>query len=322
MTSVALAVAAIPEGLPIVITVVMSIGVSRMAKNKAIVKELPAVETLGSASVICSDKTGTLTQNKMTLTEVYLANQNSSFPASNVNDEQALQALKYGILCSNAGINVVDNQKVLIGDPTETSIIIAGENNHVNQQTINDLYPRVSEIPFDSNRKLMSTINMIDNQPILIVKGAFDELVKRCQPNKDYSATQQYVDQLSKNGIRVIGLAIKKLNNIPQQITSQNLENNLDLIGVLAMIDPIRPEAKQAINECKTAGIRTIMITGDHILTASNIARELGILNENQLALTGKEIDEMDDDEFLKILPKVSVYARVSPENKIRIVKG
>ncbi|MCI9093442.1 MAG: calcium-translocating P-type ATPase, PMCA-type [Coprobacillus sp.] len=318
MTSVSLAVSAIPEGLPVIVTIVLSIGVGKMAKQNAIVKKLPAVETLGSTSVICSDKTGTLTQNKMTLTKIFVEELED---INYQNSDQALQLLKFGTLCSNGSVIIENNQEKHIGDPTETSIIAATLKNHIDIQQLKQEYERVYELPFDSERKLMTVIVKHNQEFIVITKGACDELIKRCS-NGNIDETIQMTEKLSQQALRVIAVAYKKIQEIPTHPNSDNLENHLTLLGLVGMIDPPRKEAKIAVATCLQAGIKPVMITGDHIVTASAIAKELGIVQENDYAILGNELSKMSDEELSQKISQISVYARVSPEDKIRVVKA
>lgn len=321
MTAVSLAVSAIPEGLPAIVTIVLSIGVQRMVKKNAIIRRLPAVETLGSASVICSDKTGTLTRNKMTLVKAYVDDSAKIEEIAGQNSEEVKRLLKLGTLCSNGSVTFNENQETHIGDPTETAIIVAAHKNGINQNELKDAFPRIAEIPFDSDRKLMSSVNVMDGKNIVIVKGAFDELAKRCVKG-DIEKAKEINNELSSQALRVLAIAWKEINELPKTITTEALENNLTLLGLVGMIDPPRPEAKAAVATCRLAGIKPVMITGDHVITASAIARELGILQENDRAITGAELDKMSEEELDKCVSDISVYARVSPENKIRIVKA
>ena len=321
MTSVSLAVSAIPEGLPAIVTVVLSIGVQRMVKKNAIIRRLPAVETLGSASVICSDKTGTLTQNRMTLVEAYIDGKDNIEKISNKNSDQVKNLLMLGTLCSNGSISIENDKVEYIGDPTETSIIFAAHKNGMEKDKLNKKFERLAEIPFDSDRKLMTTINNISGENIVIVKGAFDVIQFKCK-NGDLKKAQRINDDMSSRALRVLAIAIKKIDSIPERLSSEMLEKDLYLVGLVGMIDPPRKEAKEAVKICKKAGIKPVMITGDHIVTACAIAKELGIFDNGDKAMTGAQLDEISDDELYKIVKDVSVYARVSPENKIRIVKA
>ena len=320
MTSVSLAVSAIPEGLPAIVTIVLSIGVQRMVKKNALIRRLPAVETLGSASVICSDKTGTLTQNRMTLLKAYFDGKEIvDIPYKNNKDIDLL--LKYAALCCDGSVIFDGDKEQHIGDPTETSIILAAHKAGFKKDEINKLYPRLAEIPFDSDRKLMSTINKIDGKNVVIVKGAFDVMAPRCVSG-DIEKAKEITEQMSTDALRVLAVGYKIIDTIPETLKSDQLENGLTLLGLVGMIDPPRREAKDAVALCKKAGIKAVMITGDHVITASAIAKQLGILNEGDMAITGTELDNMTDDELDSVVEKISVYARVSPENKIRIVKA
>ncbi len=320
MISVSLAVSAIPEGLPVIVTIVLSIGVQRMAKKNALIRRLPAVETLGSASVICSDKTGTLTQNRMTLTKAYVDGLEVCDISDN-NDENVRKLLTYATLCCDGSIIVKDDKVEHIGDPTETSIIYASYRNNLIQTELNKLYPRLGEIPFDSDRKLMTTINEINNKKVVIVKGAFDIMMNRCIEGNLLKA-QEVVEKMSEKALRVLAIAYKYIDEVKDELDPDEIENNLIFMGLVGMIDPPREEAKEAVKLCKRAGIKPVMITGDHVVTAKAIAIELGIFNEGDKAISGKELDALSDRELDADLKNISVYARVSPENKIRIVRA
>ncbi len=320
MTSVSLAVSAIPEGLPAIVTIVLSIGVQRMVKKNAIIRRLPAVETLGSASVICSDKTGTLTQNRMTLVRAFVDGKEEE-KISSGNSEAVKKLLAYATLCSNGSVIIEENNERHIGDPTETAIVLAAMRNGMPKEKLNQENPRMAEIPFDSDRKLMTTVNRAGDKYIVIVKGAFDMLASRCVSG-DIEKAAQLNDRMSGEALRVLAVAFKETESMPESITPENLENNLTFMGLVGMIDPPRPEAKEAVAVCSKAGIRPVMITGDHVVTASAIARELGILREGDAAVTGAQLDAMDDAALDEQVDNISVYARVSPENKIRIVQA
>ena len=321
MTAVSLAVSAIPEGLPAIVTIVLSIGVQRMVRKNALIRKLPAVETLGSASVICSDKTGTLTQNRMTLTKAYADGDSDTELISSSNSEKIRKLLMYGTLCCDGSVVFEDDEEKHLGDPTETAIIVAAHKNGMEQGDLGEKYPRLAEIPFDSDRKLMSTVNRIDGKIVVIVKGAFDVMAKRCISG-DLDAAKQMTESMSRDALRVLAIAYKEIDALPEQITSEELENGLHFMGLVGMIDPPRPEARQAVALCRRAGIKPVMITGDHVVTASAIAKELGILLDTDKAITGAELDAMSDEELDKQVENIAVYARVSPENKIRIVKA
>lgn len=320
MTAVSLAVSAIPEGLPAIVTIVLSIGVQRMVKRGALIRRLPAVETLGSASIICSDKTGTLTQNRMTLKKAYL----DSGVCEDVNDtntSEIKELLKYSALCCDGTVSFENGKEKHIGDPTETAIVLAAHKNGMPKDELNKAYPRLFELPFDSDRKLMSTINLIDGKNVVIVKGAFDMMMSRCIKG-DLEKAKAMVNEMSENALRVLAVAYKYVDEVPKEASSEDLEQGLTFMGLVGMIDPPRPEAKEAVKVCREAGIKPIMITGDHVVTASAIAKELGILLEGDKAITGAQLDAMSDEELDREVEGISVYARVSPENKIRIVKA
>ena len=320
MVAVSLAVSAIPEGLPAIVTIVLSIGVQRMVKKNAIIRRLPAVETLGGASVICSDKTGTLTQNRMTLVKAYT--DGGALEEIGQNSAPVLQLLRYGALCCDGSVVVREDGTVQhIGDPTETSIVFAAEKQGMPKAKLNEENPRLAELPFDSDRKLMTTVNRVDGKLIAITKGAFDVLAQRCVRG-DIEAARRVNDEMSEQALRVLAVAWRELEEVPQNPTSETLEKDLTFMGLVGMIDPPRPEAKQAVAVCRKAGIKPVMITGDHVVTASAIAREIGILRPGDEAVTGTQLDKMTDAELDQRVRNISVYARVSPENKIRIVKA
>lgn len=321
MTAVSLAVSAIPEGLPAIVTIVLSIGVQRMVKKNALIRKLPAVETLGSASVICSDKTGTLTQNRMTLTKAYVEGYLDPETISDHNSEGVKKLLMYGALCCDGSVVFHGDEAQHIGDPTETAIVLAAHQNGMPKDELNRKYPRLAEIPFDSDRKLMTTVNAIDGKNIVIVKGALDHMASRCVAG-DLETARKVSDAMGEKALRVLAVACKEIGAVPENPTSEELENGLTFLGLVGMIDPPRPEAKDAVAVCRKAGIQPVMITGDHIVTASAIARELGILRKGDRAITGAELDAMTDRELDEQVETISVYARVSPENKIRIVKA
>lgn len=320
MTSVSLAVSAIPEGLPAIVTIVLSIGVQRMVKKNAIIKKLPAVETLGSASVICSDKTGTLTQNRMTLVKAYVDGQKVE-DISTKNSDEVKKLLTYATLCSDGLVVKNDDKEELIGDPTETALVLAALKNGLVKDELNELYPRLAEIPFDSDRKLMTTINSIDGKYVVIVKGAFDVMEKICVSG-NLEKAKEVNNQMSSSALRVLAIGYKIIDKLPKNLSAEKIENELNFLGLVGMIDPPRPEAKEAVKVCLMAGIKPVMITGDHIVTATAIARELGIFNAGDMSITGTELDSMTDEELDSKVRSISVYARVSPENKIRIVKA
>jgi len=328
MTSVSLAVAAIPEGLPAIVTIMLSLGVQRMAKKNAVIRKLPAVETLGSATVICSDKTGTLTQNQMTVTEISSLKGKES-PVSSFGEK----LLTYGALCNDAVLQMNSNEVTATGEPTEKAIVLAASRNNVNKVKLDLNYPRIYEIPFDSTRKLMTTVHSVGKQYKSITKGAFDVLINRCNfievNGRVVTLTDQYRQKLIRQNcdmadkaLRVLGVAYKDLSQKPTSRTEMSLEHDLIFLGLIGMIDPPRPEVFKAVATCKEAGIIPVMITGDHINTACAIAKEIGILGEGEKALSGAELSKMSNDEFCEHIEEYRVFARVSPEHKVRIVKA
>lgn len=321
MTAVSLAVSAIPEGLPAIVTIVLSIGVQRMVSKNAIIRRLPAVETLGSASVICSDKTGTLTQNRMTLVSAYYDGDNEPEAISDSNSVRIKKLLRYAALCCDGSVVFHEQKEQHIGDPTETAIVLAAHRNGMDKAALNEAHPRLAELPFDSDRKLMTTVHSIDGKIIAIVKGAFDVMSSRCVRG-DLATAQRINDEMSAQALRVLAIAYKELELIPEEPVARELENELIFLGLVGMIDPPRPEAKTAVKLCRKAGIKPVMITGDHVVTASAIASQLGILEPQDKAITGAALDAMTDSQLEQEIENFAVYARVSPENKIRIVKA
>ena len=329
MTAVSLAVAAIPEGLPAVSTIVLAIGVQRMVKRNSIIKKLPAVETLGSATVICSDKTGTLTQNKMTVQKIfYSGNIIDVDDIKDINND--LEKLIYtAMLCNDTKIS--ENNE-LTGDPTETALVDLGFKLNFKKSIYEDM-PRTFEIPFESDRKLMTTVNKVNDKYIVYTKGGVDELLNRCinyvensEIKSDLEVCKKIIsinnENMAKEALRVLAFGYKELDHKPTKEELENLESDLTYIGMVGMIDPPRIEAKDAVKKCKTAGIKPVMITGDHKITAIAIAKELGILNNESEAITGSELEKMTQEELTKNIRNYSVYARVSPEHKVRIVKA
>ena len=314
--AVALAVAAIPEALSSIVTIVLSFGTQKMAKENAIIRKLQAVEGLGSVSVICSDKTGTLTQNKMTVKKLYTAGKIISASEADFNDPLQEPLLRTALLCSDATVD--ENGEV--GDPTETALVRLGEDNGFDELVTRNRWPRLTEIPFDSDRKLMTTVHELSGGMMMVTKGAVDVLMNRCIISAEERAEVEAVNQqFSSEGLRVLAFACRR---IERAAVSLEDENGLDFLGLIAMMDPPREESKQAVAECIKAGIRPIMITGDHKITAAAIAKEIGILTEGTEAVEGAVIENMTDEELREFVPKVSVYARVSPEHKIRIVRA
>jgi len=337
MTSVSLAVAAIPEGLPAMVTIILAIGMQNLASQKAIMRTLPAVETLGSTSVICSDKTGTLTQNVMTVEKVFINNKLhsiSTLEAIKTNND-INKFITYGVLCNDTKVRIQDNKFLKIGDPTEIAFVDLAINIHDNPITMFEKYPRIFELPFDSTRKLMTTVHDFENGRYAVIKGAPDVIFSKSVAatlnnqiieTNDFTSFINANNEMSSNALRVLAIAIKKLDHsisIDQLSHLDNIEDDLTLVGLVGMIDPARPEAKDAIILCKEAGITTVMITGDHKNTAVAIAKQLGLYNESEnIAITGAELDKMSDEEFSKVIHNIRVYARVSPENKVRIVSA
>lgn len=313
-SAIALAVAAIPEGLATVVTIVLAIGVSNMAKQNAIVKKLPAVETLGCTSIICSDKTGTLTQNKMTVT--HFATLNGIKEANKLTEENH-QLIAYFANCVDAKISIEDGNEVRIGDPTELALIDV-ENKYYEQRIVLN---RVADLPFDSERKMMSILIKDDKGYLLITKGAPDNIVDRSTlVKKDKEKILKYNDEMADTALRVLGLGIRRFDTLVD--LDESLENELEFVGLVGMIDPPREEVKSAIAVAKNAGIKTIMITGDHLNTAVAIAKELGIMNDEDKAISSSELNEMADETLKQRIENIRVYARVSPEDKVRIVKA
>ena len=313
MTAVSLAVAAIPEGLAAVVTIVLALGVQRMVKRNAIIKKLPAVETLGCASVICSDKTGTLTMNKMTVVDVWTA----------AEDERAL-ALTIGSLCNDTVLTYDENGgPKTAGDPTETAFVDIAVKEGLDKNEIEKTMPRVAELPFDSDRKLMSTVHPFEGKYRVMVKGAPDVLLRRCNIDKATAdAAVEKNEEMASRALRVLGVAYKDVEAVPAELTTESLETGLTFVGLVGMIDPPRMEVKQAVAECYAAGIRPVMITGDHKLTAVAIAKELDIFRDGDMAITGEDLDAMDQPTLEQNVERYAVYARVSPEHKMRIVQA
>ncbi|MGX7352273.1 calcium-translocating P-type ATPase, PMCA-type [Enterococcus canis] len=321
MTAVSLAVAAVPETLTVIVTLTLAYGVQKMAKRHAIIRKLPAVETLGTANVICSDKTGTLTQNKMRVRRVWTRGDEVTDTEEGMTDS-AMEVLKMASLCTDVVVDHdEDDELVVKGNPTEAAIVRAVEENYHTKAELEEKYPRIGEIPFDSERKMMTTVHKMGKKYISITKGAFDVLVTRFRYG-DVEQAAVVNDRFGKKALRVIAVGFAVYDEEPQEITSAALEKNLRLLGLVGMIDPPRPESKGAIKRAKKAGIKTVMITGDHVVTAGAIAKELGILKDRKEALTGSELHEMTDEELDSRVKELSVYARVTPEDKIRIVKA
>ena len=323
MTSVGLAVAAIPEGLPAIVTIMLSIGVTKMAKKNSIIRKLPAVETLGSSTVICSDKTGTLTQNKMTVTTIKDCDGTS---------RNKKMILELATMCTDTTEEHINGTKEAKGEPTEVAITNAALLNGISKSYLYEQMPRINELPFDSTRKMMTTIHKIGNKYRIITKGAPDVLIRKC--TKYYKNGQILPvfeieeliklqnQEMAQRALRVIAVAYKDVDTMPNLNSAENVENNLVFCGLIGMIDPPREGVKEAVATCRKAGIKTVMITGDHLQTAKAIAKELGILRKNDLAIDGQTLEKMSKDELEKNIKKYSVFARVSPEHKVRIVKA
>ena len=325
MTSVGLAVAAIPEGLPAIVTIMLSIGVTKMAKKNSIIRKLPAVETLGSSSVICSDKTGTLTQNKMKVVDVRCKSRKF--------------IIELASLCTDCEVSIENGEKQVSGEPTEKAIVEECVNIGSLKNELEMIMPRINEVPFDSNRKMMTTIHKIGSKYRIITKGAPDVLLQKCSKevldisefNNQYNIRVQALGtsriqsdnrQMAQKALRVIAVAYKDVDYLPSKIDSSNIENNLTFVGLIGMIDPPREGVKESVKTCKNAGIKTVMITGDHLETAKAIAKDLGILNLKDKAITGQELDKMTQNQLEKSIKEYSVFARVTPEHKVRIVKA
>ena len=332
MTAVSLAAAAIPEGLPAVSTIVLAVGVQRLAKRNAIVRHLPSVETLGSTKVICSDKTGTLTQNKMTIVNLYTDYKLSEMP-NHLNADQT-RLLTSSILANDAKLSREESSWITAGDPTETAFINAGLRFGLNKNDIEKQHERMAEIPFDSERKMMTTVNRDSENKICVhTKGGVDELLACC----DFVLLDGEIRELSESekekirkanidmaqkALRVLGVAYKDITELPSEITTKTLECSLVFAGMVGMIDPPRDEVKDAVIKCREAGIMPVMITGDHLITAVAIAESLQIKKENEIAMVGSELEKTTDAKLLEIIDHTSVYARVSPEHKVRIIKA
>ncbi|GAA0856258.1 cation-translocating P-type ATPase [Clostridium nitritogenes] len=337
MTAISLAISIIPEGLPATATIVMALGVQRMAKQNALVRKLPAVETLGGATVICCDKTGTLTQNKMTVTHIAMNGDFEKGKATPVHEESKKYANLYkdlifaSALCNNATLDP-DNIGEILGDPTEGALIFLAKEFGITQAEFEKKYPREFEQPFDSDRKRMTTVHIIDDEIIAYTKGAVDEMLPLCTKiatnkgirditEKDKENILNLCLKMSSDALRILGFAKRTLKSIPED-DDANIEFDLTFIGAVGMIDPPREEVIDAVETCRTAGIRTIMITGDHKVTAMAIAKQLHIYREGNIVISGDELDNMTDDELDKAVVKATVFARVSPSDKLRIIKS
>ena len=334
MRAISLAVAAIPEGLPAVITIVLAMGVQRMASRNAIIRKLSAVETLGSTEVICSDKTGTLTLNRMTVKELYYSEK--AFKAEEINNfENDGKKMAWVLtLCNDSKENTSSGKGIeYVGDPTETALVAYTAPRGYDKNECENKYKRVKEIPFDSERKLMTTVNTIDGNVYSLTKGAPDLLVKRCSKilvngeirditSQDIKKIEEANSNMAFKALRVLAASYKELDAVPEKAESNDLENNMVFVGLVGMIDPPRPEVKDAVKLCRRAGIRPVMIIGDHKDTAVAIAKEIGIIDDASKAITGQELDKVKDEDYKELVKKYFVYARVSPEHKVKIVKA
>ena len=320
LVAVALGVAAVPEALPIIVTMIFAHGLHNMVTKNTIIKRIPAVETVGNTSVICSDKTGTLTMNKMKIQRVWHVDHEPKAVEEDFNADK-MTMLEYLGACTNAVINVVEGKDVIVGDPTEAAIVRLMRDKELTRAGLDAKYPRVHEIPFDSGRKLMTTIHKMENGYLQITKGAFDRLPVKCDSTFAGKAVDIH-DSFAERALRVITVGIRRWDEMPEDLSPENLEISLDFVGMVGMIDPPRPESKEAVRVAKEAGIKTVMITGDHILTAKAIAEEIGIYEVGDTALTGAQLEAMPENELRANIRNISVYARVSPEDKIRIVQA
>ena len=330
MLCISLAVAAIPENLPTVITVTLSLGTTAMAKRNTIVRKISSVETLGSIDIICSDKTGTITQNKMTVKEVIFNNKNYKVEKEPIENSELLIDLM--VLCNDSKIDP-QNKENLIGDPTETALFKYAMDMGYNPQNIVKNNERVAEVPFDSDRKMMSTINTVQDKIVVSTKGSLDSLLKKCtkyyENGKVYDLDQKHINkilnfekEMAQKALRVLSFAYKVIDKVPDEENLPSVESDLAFVGLVGMMDPPRETVKESIKTCREAGIRPIMITGDSLSTATAIAKEIGIIEEGTGVIEGKELDKLSDEQLIKEVTKYSVYARVQPDHKVRIVKA
>ncbi|MGB9862188.1 MAG: calcium-transporting P-type ATPase, PMR1-type [Candidatus Saccharicenans sp.] len=349
LTAVSLAVAAIPEGLPAVVTIALALGVQRMVKRHALIRKLPSVETLGAATVICSDKTGTLTKNEMTVKHVFADGRLFSVTGSGYEPEgefeldgQKVDPASYpglyrvlicGVLCNSASLVESQGKFRVVGDPTEGALLTLARKAGLTRESLEEREPLLEEIPFDSERKMMTMLRQQDGQVVAYVKGAPDVLLKNCSgiyeggkerpiTADDLKRINEINESLAARALRVLGCAYRKFPALPEKLDASEIEKDLVFVGLLAMIDPPRPEAMEAVAACRRASIKPVMITGDHKITAVAIARELGMLDEGAEAITGEELDRLAPEEFEERVSRIQVYARVSPEHKLRIVRA
>jgi calcium-translocating P-type ATPase len=320
LVAVALGVAAVPEALPIIVTMIFAHGLHHMALKNTIIKRIPAVETVGNTSVICSDKTGTLTQNKMFIQQIWHVGHDPSDIEGSFSKDN-MQLLEYLGACTNASIHTDDEKEIVVGDPTEVAIVRLMSQQNLTRKMLDMKYPRIYEIPFDSTRKLMTTIHEVENGYLQITKGAFDRLPVKGSSTFSEKAVAIH-DTFAAKALRVIAVGIRRWDAIPEDLSALHLEAELDFIGMVGMMDPPRPESKEAVARAKEAGIKTVMITGDHLLTAKAIAEEIGIYEVGDLVITGAELEKLSEAELCQQVRHISVYARVSPEDKIRIVQA
>lgn len=332
MTAVSLAAAAIPEGLPAVSTIVLAIGVQRLAKRNAIIKNMPSVEALGSTTVICSDKTGTLTQNRMTVTRIYVDGKESD--AENLS-ETGKKLVSIAVLANDANLSEENGKFSSIGDPTETALVDLGMKIGINKNLLENESPRAAEIPFDSDRKLMTTIHRDNKTGVLTVavKGGMDELLACCDSIYDNGEIRPLMEadrqrlaaanqEMAEQALRVLAMGTKEIKTLPEEVSHDTVEKGLVFIGMVGMIDPPREEVRDAVKECRSAGIKPVMIMGDHKITAMAIAKSLGIMEDGNIALTGADVEKMTEEELKECADNVAVFARVSPEHKVRIIKA
>jgi len=320
LTAISLSVAAVPETLPVIVTLILGYGVQNMVKKKAIIRRIPAVETIGNTSVICSDKTGTLTKNKMVIQKIWHFKKTpTKIGRTFSEDENTL--LEMLAACTNAVIKKEGDEEIIIGDPTEAAIIRLLHDKGMSKVEIEKKYPRIHELPFDSTRKRMTTVHQIKDGFISITKGAFDRIPVNFDDALRSKATEIH-DSFAEQALRVIAVGYKKYDEMPTSLEAQYLENDITFLGIVGMIDPPRPESKKAVALAAKAGIKTVMITGDHVVTASAIAKSIGIMAEGDHAVTGTELSQMTEEELQRQIRDISVYARVSPEDKIDIVQA